>query len=234
MKPVKLATYWATVILILTCVGCSIQPPQSYDYSALIDSKPTSIVIIPPINHSVEINAPYILFSTLSKPLAENGYYVFPVAVIDRMFKENGLPTPSEMNNVSLAKIREIIGADAALYITIKEWGQKYQIITSRAVVKYKLSLVDTQTGALLWESTAHANDFSDNIDDSNSLLGAMVGALIEQITHADNDKTFGLSKIANDNAIFDINNGLLSGPYRHNNMGIELDCAICLRNNQP
>jgi hypothetical protein len=40
----------------------------------------------------------YIYLSTLTKPLAEKGYYVLPVAVIDQFLKENGLPTPAEMN----------------------------------------------------------------------------------------------------------------------------------------
>jgi hypothetical protein len=37
--------------------------------------------------------------------LAEKGYYVLPVAVIDQFLKENGLPTPAEMNGIPLEKI---------------------------------------------------------------------------------------------------------------------------------
>jgi hypothetical protein len=86
--------------------GC--QTVEPYDYTAFKKSKPRSIVIIPPNNNSIEVNAPYIYLSTLTRPLAEKGYYVLPVAVIDRFLKENGLPTPAEMNNISLDKIDKL------------------------------------------------------------------------------------------------------------------------------
>ena len=67
----------------------------------------------------------------MSRPLVEAGYYVFPVAVVDAFMKENGLPTAGEMHGVSLAKLREVLGADAVLYAVIENWGQKYRVISS-------------------------------------------------------------------------------------------------------
>ena len=42
-----------------------------------------------------------------------------PVAMVAEAFKENGLTQPSDMHATSPAKLREIFGADAALYITV-------------------------------------------------------------------------------------------------------------------
>ena len=67
------------------------------------------------MNSSVEVNAPYSYLSTISQPLAEKGYYVFPVSVVDTFLKENGLPTPAEMNGIALDKIVEVIGAVVSL-----------------------------------------------------------------------------------------------------------------------
>ena len=61
----------------------------------------------------------------MTRPLAELGYYVFPVVLVDHFFKENGMPTPGEMVQAPLEKIREIIGADAVLYITLKQYGTR-------------------------------------------------------------------------------------------------------------
>ncbi|MBL0717335.1 MAG: DUF799 family lipoprotein [Desulfosarcina sp.] len=63
--------------LVFLCVtfltsACTTIPP--YDYSAFERSKPRSIVVIPPKNNSIEVNAPYIYLSTLTRPLAEKGY----------------------------------------------------------------------------------------------------------------------------------------------------------------
>ncbi|WP_020410530.1 DUF799 domain-containing protein [Hahella ganghwensis] len=196
-------------VLFAFMTGCAIQP---YDYTALKEAKPRSILVIPPVNNTVEVNAPYTFLSTISAPLAEKGYYVFPVAVIDQFMKQNGLPTPVEMNQVPLEKIREIIGPDAVLYVTIEDWGQQYQVISSRAVVSSRWRLVDARTGNLLWEGRAHAEESSN--DGGGDLAVALIGALVEQIASTVSDKTPGLSRRANFNTIDNQHRGLLPGPY--------------------
>ena len=191
--------------------GCA--TTSSYDYTALKTSQPRSIVIIPPNNRSIEVNAPYVFLSSITRPLAEKGYYVFPVAVIDTLFKQNGLPTPAEMNSVPLDKIREIIDADAVMYVTIKNWGQKYQIIDSKSVVSAHLKLVDTQTGAVLWQSSAYA-EHAPGHSQSNSLADLLVGALVNQVIGSAIDYTPKLARQANYNAINNRHSGLLAGPY--------------------
>lgn len=196
---------------LLLMIGC--QSTKPYDYTALQASQPKSILVIPPNNSSIEVNAPYIFLSTISKPLAEKGYYVFPVAVIDYFLKENGLPTPAEMNTIPLDKIREHIGADAVLYVSIEEWGQKYQLISSKGVVKSKLKLVDTRTGELLWDATAFAEQKSG--DGGGGILGAIIAATVEQVINSSFDNTGKLSSQANSWALNSKNRGLLNGPYK-------------------
>lgn len=197
-------------LLLALLTGCAAQKP--YDYTALKAAKPRSILVMPPINNSVEVNAPYTFLSTISAPLAEKGYYVFPVAVIDQFLRENGLPTPAEMNQVPLDKIRKIIGPDAVLYVTIDDWGQKYQVISSSAVVSSKWRLVDARTGTVLWRGVAHAVKSSD--DGGAGLLGALVSAVVTQIMSNVSDQTFPLSSQANYMTVYNQANGLLPGPY--------------------
>ncbi len=143
---------WIALVAVSVLCGCR----TPHDYSAYLEHMPRSILVLPPLNNSVEPAAPYIYISTVTRPLAERGYYVFPVAVIDLMMKENGLPTPGEMHQVSLAKIDEILGADAVLYVTIEEWGTEYHIISSTTKVRILATLVDVKTGKTLW-SGRHA-----------------------------------------------------------------------------
>lgn len=196
---------------ILFVSGCATTP---YDYTAFENSKPRSIVVIPPNNNSLEVNAPYIYLSTLSRPLAEKGYYVFPVSVIDYFLKENGLPTPAEMNGIPLDKIGEHIGADAVLYINIEDWGQKFRILSSVTRVRASLRLVDVKTGELLWESTAQAEKSSD--DAGGGLTGALLNAIVTQVVASTiADQTPGLARQANNAAINNQTRGMLDGPYR-------------------
>lgn len=199
----------AMVFIVVLMAGCATTP---YDYSALEASKPRSILIIPPQNNSVEVIAPYTFLSTISMPLAEKGYYVFPVAVIDNFLKENGMPTPDEMNLVPLDKLYEYTGADAVLYVTINDWGQKYQVLSSSTVVDSHMRLVDARTGDMLWDARARAVQSSD--DGGGGLAGALVGALVTQMMASSVDNTPHLSSSANNVAINRQNRGLLLGPY--------------------
>lgn len=113
--------------------------------------------MLPPINQSTDVRGTYSYLSTVTRPLAEMGYYVFPVAEVDELMKENGLPTAGEMRSVSLDKIGEIIGADSVLYVTLKKYGSKYELISSVTTVAADAKLVDVKTGVTLWEGTAVA-----------------------------------------------------------------------------
>lgn len=208
---IKLVVISLVAILL---AACETVPP--YDYSALMASKPRSILVIPPMNDTVEVNAPYTFLATISKPLAEKGYYVFPVAVIDTFMKENGLPNPEEMNAVPLDKLREHIGPDAVLYTTINQWGQKYEVFQSRAVTNASLKLVDAQTGAVLWDATAQAVQQSG--DGGAGLLGAVVNAIATQVMSNIVDQTPGLSSVGNNMAVNNTKRGLLPGPYAQDN----------------
>ena len=205
---------WLAVLacIIVMTSGCATVAP--YDYTAFERSRPRSIVVIPPLNNSIEVNAPYVYLSTITRPLAEKGYYVFPVYMIDYFLKENGLPTPEEMNGIPLDKIGEHIGADAVLYITIEEWGQKYQVIQSVTKVRAALRLFDVKTGALLWDSTAVAEQSSG--DGGGGLAGMLVSAIITQVLSSTiSDPTPGLARQANYSAIHSQLRGLPDGPYK-------------------
>jgi len=199
-------------------VGCASSKPM-IDYSSYRGHMPRSVLVIPPINDSVDVNAPYIFLSTVTRPLAEAGYYVFPVAVVDNFMKENGLPTPDEMNAVPLDKIAKIIGADAVLYVHIEEWGQKYIVLSSTTVVKVRARMVDVKTGTTLWEGTARVAEGSG--DGGGGLAGMLLAAVIDQIVDSATDRTHGLSAVANANLILNADSGLLLGPY---NPGYETD----------
>ncbi|WP_067342380.1 DUF799 domain-containing protein [Marinomonas spartinae] len=207
MKRISLCALLGITLLVTGCAT-----PTPYNYDALIAAKPRSIVVIPPKNNTVEVNAPYIYLSTISRPLAEKGYYVFPVAVIDNFMKENGLPTPEEMNQVPLDKIYENIGADAVLYVEINDWGQKYNVISSDTVVSVTMRLVDARTGNLLWDASAHAS--TDNNSSNSSLAGMLISAVVNQIAGSISDHTPVIARTANNAAINSANNGLLKGPY--------------------
>lgn len=197
------------LLAVAIVAGCA-SPP---DYSAFRAHHPRSILVIPPINESTDLKATYGVLSTVTRPLAEMGYYVFPVAVIDQFLKENGMPTPGEMNQIPLNKIDEVIGADAVLYLVVNQYGTKYSIIDSSSIVRMHARLVDVQTGNLLWSGAIEFRDSSSS--GSNDLIGMLISAAVNQVVSHSTDEAHKVAVGASTQLFMTRNKGLLYGPYR-------------------
>ncbi len=200
-------------LAVATLAGCGPTKPKDYSAYNLYRSKlPSSILVLPPTNQSVEVNAPYSYLSTISAPLAEAGYYVFPVAVVDAYMKENGLPTPADMHAVPLDKLAEVFDADAVLYVDIETYGQEYNIISSDAVVRAQAKLVDIDSGEALWNGGVDYTKSSSS--DSGNALVDLIGVAVAQAVGTTADAAHGVAIDANRQMIFDNDEGLLLGPY--------------------
>ena len=205
-----LFTRLISMAMLVLLVGCASTKPQ--DQSAQRQSKPRSIVVLPPLNNSPDMRASYSFLSTVTYPLAELGYYVFPVALVDQTFKENGLPNPGEMHQVAPQKLGEIFGADAALFITIEEYGATYQILSSVIIVSAKARLVDTRNGQIIWEGSARVSSDEGGISTS-SLLGTVVNAMVQQVINSVGDKGYSVAKVTSARLLSAKPGGLLHGP---------------------
>ena len=197
----------AGLAALATLMGCVTKP---YDYTNFRAHPPRSILVLPPLNQSTDMKATYGYLSTVTRPLAEMGYYVYPVSVVDQFMKENGLPTAGEMHQVPLDKIRDIVGADTVLYLTVKQYGSKYQVITSTTVVSADGKLVDVKTGLTLWEGTVTVQQSSS----SGNLLADLVVAAVDQVINSSTDQAHEMSSMANAQLLMTKDHGLLYGPY--------------------
>lgn len=199
--------------LILTgCATTQHTPPK--DLSAYKSHMPKSILVLPPINNSPDVKATYGYWSTVAVPVAEAGYYVFPLSIVDQLFKENGITNGNDAQSIPTQKLREIFGADAGLYTQIKEYGTQYKVIDSVSTVSVEAKLVDLKTGTVLWtgqESVRKATS-----ENNSGLIAMVVSAVVNQITSSLNDHAHPLSMNVN-NQLFtptqDQQHGLLVGP---------------------
>ena len=196
------------VLALGLLAGCATKP---YDYTNLRAHPPRSILVLPPLNETTAVEGTYGYLSTATQPLAELGYYVFPVAVMDHFFKENGMPNPAEMHQAPLDKIREIVGADSVLYLTLKQYGTKYVILSSVTTVDVHARLVDVRTGTLLWEGRGVAQQGSGS---SGNIIADMVAAVVEQVVSTSTDQAHNVSRLANVQLFLPQGRGLLTGPH--------------------
>ena len=201
----------AALAAALLAVGCA--TPQAYDYSAFRAHRPASILVLPPLNSSPDVNASYSLLAQVTRPLAESGYYVFPVALVDESFRNNGLDNPAEIHQVGLHKLREIFAADAVLYLDIKQYGTTYAVLASESRVTAEARLVDLASGLELWAGKATASS-AEGRNSSGGLVGLLVQAVVSQIIESATNQSHPVAGITSQRLLSaDMPNGLLPGP---------------------
>jgi hypothetical protein len=189
----KLYHLFSLSVLTVLFTGCSLLPSQNTrDLSVYANNLPKSILVLPPINETPDTRATNSFWSTVTIPVAEAGYYVFPITLVDTMFKENGVFNGAEAQGIDPKKLQEIFGADAALYIKVKEYGSKYQLVQTTATVEVEAKLVDLKSGVLLWEGREKQVQAGEN--HGGGLVGMLVSAVVQQISNHLSDKAYVLS----------------------------------------
>lgn len=192
--------------------GCATLPPKM-DYTAFRQSHPRSILVLPPVNNSPDVNATFSMYAQVTQPLAEAGYYVLPVSLVNETFKQNGLSSPAEIQAVAPAKLQEIFGADAGLYLTVTRYGSTYAVFNSVAVVSADAKLIDLKSGTLLWTGSATASNDEGNNNGGGGLAGMLVAAVVKQILNNVTDASHPVAGMTSQRLLSPHYNGLLYGP---------------------
>lgn len=176
--------------------GCATPPPPR-DYSAFKQAKPASVLVLPPLNHTPDVLATPSVLSQLSYPLAESGFYVVPVSLVDETLKANGIQTSADAHQIAPEKLRQIFGADAVLYVLVKSYGSVYKIVSSDAVVELEARLVDLRSGQLLWQGAARASSAEQQGNPQGGLVGLLVRAVIDQIANNLSERSHTVAGVA-------------------------------------
>lgn len=170
--------------LVLTMmVGCAQPDPERVleacqkisksDYSK-IESKahrvfrtnlPLTVLVLPPVNQSADVDASYKYLSSVIRPLTKAGYDVVPLAAVDAYIEENGPQTPAKLHNVPLEKLDQEFVADAVLYLYLEKYDAESFLVWSKASVKVRAKLIDLDTGVILWHGSAEADNANYNDD---------------------------------------------------------------------
>jgi hypothetical protein len=212
MKQPALACLAAVAALALLG-GCATRAP-SYDYAAFLRAKPATLLVMPPINESPDIKASPSVWANATRPLAEAGYYVLPVTLVDETFRQNGVGTANDAQDIPYAKLREIFGADAAVYIRVKQYGTTYAVVVSDTRVAVEARIVDLRNGDLLWQGNGVASSAEQQQQQQGGLAALLITALISQIVATTTDSAYNYAGIADARLLGAPRaNGVLPGP---------------------
>lgn len=215
MNKIKLLLAYTCIAIGLSACASKKEP---YDYSAYQQHKPKSILVVLPANDSLENKAPSAVLAHSTQPLSEAGYYVFPAALVQETFVQNGIYDGEQVKDISLPKLKQIFNPDAVLYLNVEKYGTKYQVIDSKSTVSVSGKLVDVATGQQLWSGTKTVAKSGVDHNKSN-LIGALVGAVVTQIANTMMDQSYGLSEQAmNQLLATDCDGCILHGKYSPKN----------------
>ncbi|MGH8781866.1 DUF799 domain-containing protein [Paraburkholderia sp.] len=207
-----------SAVSVLTLLAACAHPVQRPDYTAFRKSQPRSILVLPPVNETSDVKATFGLLSQVTEPLAESGYYVIPVAPMEETFKFNGLTAATDIQAVAPAKLRDIFGADAALYTKVTQYGSVYKVIDSTTVVSASAKLVDLRTGDVLWQglATATGKELGGNVNvNAFGLIGLLAQVAAKQIAHTLSDDSVAVAGLTSQRLLSaGPPSGLLYGPH--------------------
>jgi hypothetical protein len=193
--------------------GCATKPP-AYDYTAFMKARPATLLVMPPVNESPDVKATPGVWSHATRPLAEAGYYVLPVTLVDETFRQNGVYSANDAQDIPIPKLREYFGADAAVYIRVKKYGTSYAVIASETRVEVEGRVVDLRSGELLWAGKAFATSAEQQQQNQGGLIGLLVMAVVNQVVGTATDAAYNFGGIANARLLgAPIYNGILPGP---------------------
>jgi hypothetical protein len=193
--------------------GCATKAPP-FDYTAFRAAKPATLLVMPPVNESPDIKATPGVWAQATLPLAEAGYYVLPVTLVDETFRGNGVHSANEAQEIPYPKLHDFFGADAAVYIRVKQYGTSYQVVSSDTRVEVEARIVDLRSGAQLWQGRAVASSAEQNQQQQGGLIGLLVTAIVKQIANTATDAAFNYAGIADGRLLGAPRpNGVLPGP---------------------
>lgn len=210
------------VVVLAFCLGAfGCATATKYEYSSFYAHPPRSILVVPVLNDTVEINAPNMLITTVPIPLGERGYYIFPILLTEALLGDLGLPEAGLIHQLPPGKFFEHFGADAVLFITIKDWSSKYVLIQNVKVLRAQFVLIDTRTGTVLWDRTQAVQQESGSGGDGSlgGLIAMAVVAAVDKLVAESFESQYRpLATSLSFLAITTKGVGLPAGPYSPEN----------------
>jgi hypothetical protein len=208
MTPLSKIFVLGAVLMLAACADA----PKRYDYANFRTEAPRSILVVPVTNKSVDVNAPDYFLATIATPLAERGYYVFPVNMVKSVLSDDGLSDANLVHGGDPRRLGELFGADAVMYISIERWDAKYVVLSTSVTVELNYMMKSAHTGQELW-SNHQRIVYQPQGNGGGGLAGLLANAIVAAIEKAA-PNYMPLAHQANDGAINLKGTGLPAGPY--------------------
>lgn len=201
-------------LCLLALTGCVTQPTQK-DMSAFAAAAPRSILVVPVVNKSLDVDAPNYVLSSLPVPIAEKGYYVFPVNTTKVVLEQEGFYEGEKIHEQPASALAKLFGSDAVLYVTINRWDAQFALITTTVTVDFSYRLV-SKNDVEIWQERKQMRYQPDNSNSNAATpLAAVLSAVISAAITRAAPNYMPLTRQANQQVFVLGPNPLPDGPYK-------------------
>lgn len=164
--------------------SCSSYYTRGSLYSKFYEEMPTSILVMPPINNTTNVEAKELLYTSISQPLIEAGYYVVSPHLSMELLKAESAYDSEMFIDKNASVFRDVFGVDAVVFSIIDIWSKRGFGIDTK--ITYKV--VSTTTNEVLFERTCDLYlDLQQN-SGSSSILNQIADLAISAISTATTD----------------------------------------------
>ena len=199
-------------LLSVVLTGCVTQPTKQ-DMSAFRAAAPRSILVVPTINKSLDVDAPNYVLATLPIPIAEKGYYVFPVNTTKYVLEQEGYYEGERIHQQSVPVLAKLFDADAVLYVSINRWDAKFALITTVVTVEFDYRLV-SKDGTELWKEKK-LMQYQPQTSNAGHPLATLIVAVVNAAVARAAPNYMPLTQQANQQVFILGANAIPDGPYR-------------------
>jgi hypothetical protein len=204
----QITVLFAAALSLTGCIHQELSKQEKF-----LAAAPRSILIVPVVNKSVEVTAADYMLATITIPLAERGYYVFPINLVKRVLEDDGLSDSSLVHAAPTQKLANLFGADSVLYISIERWDAQYLLLTTTVTVGLHYQIRDGKTGDVIWENR-QTMVYQPNSGGGGGLASLVVMAVQAAVTKAA-PNYIPLARQANSLALVQYpGKGIPLGPY--------------------
>ena len=169
---------------MVTSCGMMNTVTRESQYAKMYEEKPITLLVMPPINNSTNVEAKDLLYTSISRPLVEAGYYVIsPLLAMDVLKAESAYDSEMFFDS-PLTAFQNYFGADAVVFSVIDTWSKKGMGIETK--IRYVIK--SAYTNEILFDRSCDL--YLDLSIDSGAqgVLGALVDLAASAINTAATD----------------------------------------------
>lgn len=209
MRTIK---YVLPIIILALLSSCAVNNnvAKSKAYEGFYSAKPVSVLVMPPINKSTNVEAKEIFHSTMLIPVANAGYYVIPPFMSMEILKKESAWDAELFVDAPLNKFNEIFGADLVLFTTITKWNKT---VLAQVIVGVEYVIKSTKTNEIVYQRKGTVTYDASVSSGGSGLAGALVSIAASAINTAAT-KVVDVAKVCNAYTLNDLPAGKYSPKF--------------------